>query len=213
MKNHIRRILAGSRNNERRSQKELYQLFYEFVFSICYRYANEWSELEKLVSDSFIKVFTRINEFDDDQFADTYIFSSVRLWIKQWVLFACIEHCRKNIKNHNELNALPELGKEQKFAASSVNTSSHKQIIEAIRKLPLLNRVIYNLSVIDAMPNEKIAILLGISIIELQSTLEKAREKLRVHLSKQGFLSQNITSDSVYSTLILENRPIPLLMK
>lgn len=113
MKNHIRRILAGSRNNERRSQKELYQLFYEFVFSICYRYTNEWSELEKLVSDSFIKVFTRINEFDDDQFADTYIFNSMRLWIKQWVLFACIEHCRKNIKNHNELNALPELGKDK----------------------------------------------------------------------------------------------------
>src|SRR4249919_794313 len=147
MKNHIRKILAGSRNNERRSQKELYQLFYEFVFAICYRYTDDWNELEKLVSDSFIKVFKRINEFDDDQFADTYIFNSVRIWIKQWVLFSCIEYCRKNIKNNDEHNAFPELGNEHEFPASSLNTSSHKQIIEAIRKLPLFNRVIYNLFV------------------------------------------------------------------
>jgi RNA polymerase sigma-70 factor (ECF subfamily) len=206
MENHIRDILVGCLNNERRSQKDLHQLFYKFVFSICYRYESQLNVIEKLVNESFINVFKKIDEYYEGRYTDIY--PSIQLWIKQIVVSACIENYHNKITNHAVHHVQAEIRNKRKLTNSN-NAFSHKQIIEAIRELPPADRIIYNLFAIEEMPHEKTACLLKISVSDSRSKLESAREKLKKSLLRENSQYQNKTDDSYYSMITEEDCTAP----
>jgi RNA polymerase sigma-70 factor (ECF subfamily) len=100
MDNHINDILIGCSHNDRRSQKELYELFSKPVFSTCYRYESRLPVIQELVNESFIRVFKNIRKFVDNQYTDTYVPFSLQAWIRQIVVLTCIEYYRKGLMNY-----------------------------------------------------------------------------------------------------------------
>jgi RNA polymerase sigma factor (sigma-70 family) len=98
----------------------------------------------------------------------------------------CISHYRQfRLFSYEQITAL-----ELKFlpyeSENRAGNPSGMDIIEAIRKLPQSNRIVFNLSVIEGMSHKEIGHQLGISASLSASTLSAAREMIRNSLSSSN---------------------------
>lgn len=178
--NHIKNILEGCRVNERKSQKELYQLFYKYVYAACYRYHDNLKQVEKLTNDSFVCLFKKLKLFVRNQYPLDY--SGLKAWVRKIVINTCIEQFLNIELVQYKQQSVEENMDIPGYDENDTIQFSHEQIIEAIRKLSPESRMIYNLSVIEKKCHTDIAALLGISIDCSKTTLIKARKMLRNYL-------------------------------
>ena len=176
-------MIAGCRNNDRSSQKELYQLLKGYAMKICYRYQNHVEESEEIMNEGFIKLFKNIHQFDETRHAETEI--ALKGWSKRILVNTCIDHYRKNESRINGKVLTDETEKIADHTENGLDVLSYKEILEAIRLLSPAYRTVFNLFVIEGMSHEEIGGHLGISIGASKSNLSKARENLRKILLKK----------------------------
>jgi RNA polymerase sigma factor (sigma-70 family) len=181
--NQISAIIAGCRNNERTSQKELYQLLKDYALKICYRYQNHAEESEEIMNEGFIKLYKNINQFDEARHTDIEV--ALKGWFKRILINTCIDHYRKNASQINGKVLTDETEKIADSTENGLDVLSYKEILEAIRKLSPAYRTVFNLFVIEGMSHEEIANHLGISVGASKSNLSKARDNLRKILLKK----------------------------
>jgi DNA-directed RNA polymerase specialized sigma24 family protein len=198
VENSIANILVGCRYHERKSQKDLYQLFHKFVFSICYRYDNQTDTIEQLVTESFVSIFKKLGNHRSNHFAGKDAYPRIQHWIRQITVLTCIEVFVAENKTGAMLKLHDELHTQHRLQEHFNSTFSHKQIIETIRQLPPLERITYNLAVIERMPNEIVAGHLNISTSDSVSILEKARVLLKNLLGGELLSEQNQTASLYY---------------
>ncbi|HTQ63716.1 MAG TPA: sigma-70 family RNA polymerase sigma factor [Puia sp.] len=185
-------MLAGCRNNERSSQKELYQLLKGYAMKICYRYQNQAEQVEEVVNEGFTKLFKNIHQFDENRHADISI--ALKGWFKRILINTCIDYYRKNASYINGQVLSEETEKIADRAENGLDMLSYKEIIQAIRELSPAYRTVFNLFVIEGMTHEEIGEHLGISIGASKSNLSKARENLRKILTKKTDLKIYVES-------------------
>jgi RNA polymerase sigma factor (sigma-70 family) len=179
----ISAIIAGCRNNERSSQKELYQLLKGYAMKICYRYQNHTEEVEEIMNEGFLKLFKNIQQFDEARHAEIEI--ALKGWFKRILINTCIDHYRKNSTHQIGKQVTEEAENIADHKETGLDVLSYKEIIEAIRQLSPGYRTVFNLFVIEGMKHEEIAAHLGISVGASKSNLSKARENLRKILLKK----------------------------
>ena len=176
-------MLWGCRNNNRSSQKELYELLKGYAMKICYRYQNHTDQAEEIMNEGFLKLFKNIQQFDENRHADISI--ALKGWFKRILINTCIDHYRKNASYLNGQVLSEETEKIADHSENGLDVMSYKEIIEAIRELSPAYRTVFNLFVIEGMTHEEIGNHLGISVGASKSNLSKARENLRKILTKK----------------------------
>ena len=176
-------MLSGCRNNERGSQKELYQLLKGYAMKICYRYQNRAEHVEEVVNEGFTKLFKNIHQFDENRHADISI--ALKGWFKRILINTCIDYYRKNASYINGQTLYKKTEKIADHTETGLDILSYKEIIGAIRELSPAYRTVFNLFVIEGMKHKEIGDHLGISIGASKSNLSKARENLRKILAKK----------------------------
>ena len=175
--------MQGCRENDRFSQKELYQLLKGYALKICYRYQNKPDQVEEIMNEGFIKLFKNINQFDESRHPD--IFVELKGWFKRILINTCIDHYRKNASYINGQILSEETERIADRSENGLDILSYKEIIAAIRELSPAYRTVFNLFVIDGLSHEEISQQLGISVGASKSNLSKARENLRKILLKK----------------------------
>lgn len=188
----ISAVLSGCRQNDRGSQKKLYQLLKGYAMKICYRYQNHTEQVEEVVNEGFTKLFRNIHQFDESRHPDISI--ALKGWFKRILINTCIDYYRKNASYINGQVLTEEAEKIADHAENGLDRLSYKEIIEAIRELSPAYRTVFNLFVIDGMTHEEIGDHLGISIGASKSNLSKARENLRKILTKKTDLKIYVES-------------------
>jgi RNA polymerase sigma-70 factor (ECF subfamily) len=179
----ISAVLSGCRNNDRSSQKELYQLLKGYAMKICYRYQQHTEQVEEIVNEGFTKLFKNIHQFDENRHQDISI--ALKGWFKRILINTCIDYYRKNASYINGQVLSEETEKIADRTENGLDMLSYKEIIEAIRELSPAYRTVFNLFVIEGMTHEEIGNQLGISVGASKSNLSKARENLRKILTKK----------------------------
>jgi RNA polymerase sigma-70 factor (ECF subfamily) len=179
----ISAVLSGCRNNDRGSQKELYQLLKGYAMKICYRYQSRTEHAEEVVSEGFTKLFKNIHQFDENRHADISI--ALKGWFKRILINTCIDYYRKNASYINGQILTEETERIADRTENGLDVLSYKEIIESIRELSPAYRTVFNLFVIEGMTHEEISDHLGISVGASKSNLSKARENLRKILTKK----------------------------
>ena len=53
----IENLIEGCINNNRKSQKDLYERYFGLMMSISMRYCSDWDEAKEVVNTGFLKVF------------------------------------------------------------------------------------------------------------------------------------------------------------
>ncbi len=188
----ISALIAGCRENERSSQKELYQLLKGFAMKICYRYQNHAHEAEEIMNEGFLKLFKNIHQFDEARHTDIEL--ALKGWFKRILINTCIDHYRKNSSYLNGKPVTEETEKIADVTETGADILSYKEIIESIRLLSPAYRTVFNLFVIEGMKHEEIAEQLGISVGASKSNLSKARENLRKILLKKNEVKTYVES-------------------
>ena len=186
----ISNLISGCCKNDRNSQRDLYHWLFDYAMKVCYRYVNRTEDAEELTSESFIKLYKNIQQFDMNRSGETE--ALFKGWFKRIVVNTCIDHLRRTHLHlvSQEINEEGEI-----FAAvqeTGIDKLMYTEIIEAIRKLTPVYRTVLNLFVIEGYTHEEIASQLNISVGASKSNLSKARHNLRKIITKQTDYKVNV---------------------
>lgn len=162
-------LIEGCIKKDRKSQKELYRLYYGYALRICLRYTKNKDEAVEVVNDGFMKVFMNIVRYELEQ--------SFNSWLSTIMINTAIDHYRKRIKQleMDELNEQHQV-EDRENILSNIN---YEDLIKLVQKLSYAYRTVFNLFAIDGYTHEEISDLLQISVGSSKSNLFKARENLK----------------------------------
>jgi len=150
---------------------------------ISYRYVSRQEEAEELTSESFVKLFKNIGQFDGSRGGETE--ALLKGWFKRIVVNTCIDHLRRT---HLKLVSQEISEESETFAdlqETGIDKLTYNEIMEAVRRLTPVYRTVFNLFVIEGFTHEEISSQLNISVGASKSNLSKARHNLRKMITKQ----------------------------
>lgn len=169
------KILKGCRKRQRKSQKELYEMFYAYGMSIALRYADSREQSVEILNDAFMKVFENIKKFDTNR--------PFKPWFRRILINTAITHFHKN-KRRIELTDYEITENSISQDETIISGISYREIVEIIQHLSPAYRTVFNLHVIEGFTHEEIAKTLKISVGTSKSNLAKAKKNLQVLLEK-----------------------------
>ena len=96
-------IIDNCRRGDRNSQRALYEHYYGYGLNICLRYASHREEAKEILNDAFLKIFTKLDQYDA-----AYPFKN---WIRRIFANTAIDHYRKGRKliRTVDLEVIPEI--------------------------------------------------------------------------------------------------------
>lgn len=162
--------MAGCLRNHRRSQELLYRQFYGYAMSVCLRYAPTRDEALEVLNDGFLKVFTRLEQYDSAQ--------PFKGWLRRILINSAIDHYRQEVRHqHEDVDKVAQIAVSE--AADAFSQLSHEELLGFVQRLSPAYRLVFNLYVMEGFTHEEIATQLGISVGASKSNLARARENLR----------------------------------
>lgn len=183
------RLAKLARNGDRDAFRELVRLYKDKIYHLAYRMLNNAQEAEDVVQDTFLRVYTNLDRYDD-----THKFST---WIYRIGTNLCIDRLRKRkgtlsldaenpegegIDGHDMLSS-PEPLPEQQLILSE----TQQVIRDAIDKLPAKYKTIVILRYLHDMSLQEISDVLNMPITTIKTRVHRGREALRKRLDHQHF--------------------------
>lgn len=168
-------LLAACIQGDRASQELLYKQFFGFAMGICLRYVHSKETAIEVVHDSFMKVFLKYNQFNDD--------SNFKAWFKKIVINSSIDYIRKEKKYllNQDITEVDDLH----TAASAISSFNHQDLMKLVYALPPAYKLAFSMYAIDGYSHLEIADALGITVGTSKSNLSRAREILRKKIEKE----------------------------
>ena len=181
-KEHLKELISGCVKNDRRSQEELFKLFYGKMLGVCMRYARDRDTAEEMLQEGFIKIFDKLEAFDYK--------GSFEGWIRRIVSNTAIDNIRKMKKNP----LLTDNDEDFKLGGSDPIVENEEIqflgrkagiALEAVQNLSPAYRAVFNLHVMEEYTHKEIAEILGISEGTSKSNLSKAKMNLQRTLKEK----------------------------
>jgi RNA polymerase sigma-70 factor (ECF subfamily) len=154
-----------------KSQKKLFFLLYPFAFRVCVRYTKFGQDPNVSLYAGFARFFS------DGEHQLIGNVDEIGASLKKILIGLCIENERHSGTDlHSRTESVFELGTHSRGEAQA---QSSRQIIDTLRKIPFLPRVVYNLSVIDGFSDQQISLTLNIPQSSVSSYVFEARSLVR----------------------------------
>ncbi|CAN1536375.1 RpoE DNA-directed RNA polymerase specialized sigma subunit, sigma24 homolog [Spirosomataceae bacterium] len=171
----LTRTIEDCKKGQPKAQKLLYERFAEFGKNICMRYANSEFEAEEILSDGFIKVFSKINDYRGEQ--------KFEAWFRRIVVNTAIDYYRKN---KNTLNFYNLDTAEETFNAQETNhyPLDAEEIMNLVQSLSPAYRIVFSMSVVDGYTHTEIAKELQCTESAVRANLTKAKAKLKEKINQ-----------------------------
>ncbi len=172
-------LLSACKKNDRAAQKAFYARHFSYGMSISSRYASDRDEAAWILNQAFMKFFENLKKFDFSK--------PCKPWLRKIIINTAITHNKKYYQHE----FVPE---EQVMDVRSEDDAEsdmmYKSIMEQIRQLTPMYRMVINLYIIEGYKHHEIADMLGISVGTSKSNLFKAkamlRDKLKNNLGVEG---------------------------
>lgn len=172
-------MLHGCLSNIASAQEALYNRFCPRMLGVCYRFARNREDAEDMLQEGFIKVFSQIQQFRGQ--------GALEGWIRRIIVHTCINILKKNKKFTDSVDLIH---------ASSLHLNENnipslleaKQVVDAVRKLPLGYRTVLNLYAIEGFSHKEIAQMLDIEESTSRSQYTRAKAMLEDILIQKNIL-------------------------
>jgi RNA polymerase sigma factor (sigma-70 family) len=162
-------IIKGCLLKDSYCQNLLFKQYGGGLMTICLRYSGNRADAEDLLQESFIRIFSSIQQYKFE--------GSFEGWIRKITVNICLKALsKKRIQFAN-----PSLH-EQKFASVeplAVSNLTEDELIKMISCLPDGYRTVFNLYVMEEYSHDEIAGMLHIEPATSRSQLLKARRLLQ----------------------------------
>lgn len=168
-------LIEGCRKWDRKSQHELYKMFYAYGMSISIRYVLSEQEAKAVLNEAFLKVFSNVKRFDLDK--------PFKPWFRRILINTALNH----LKRQEKIKAEVEMDEAKNIAGPEeiLSRLGYQELMGLVQSLSTAYRAVFNLYVIDGYKHEEIAKKLGISVGTSKSNLTRARAKLRELVSQK----------------------------
>ena len=167
------------------AQKHLFEFYSKRMMGVCLRYANDYDEAQDVLQMGFIKVFEKLNTFNNE--------GSLEGWIRRIVVNTAIDCYRKNKGVHF-------VDDEDNYILDNNNAESEEVIyskfgveviMDCIQELSPVYRTVFNLYVMEGYSHKEIADELNINEGTSKSNLAKAKRNLRQLLEQKNAKKQH----------------------
>ncbi|MGV3610537.1 MAG: RNA polymerase sigma factor [Fluviicola sp.] len=174
-----KQILLGSAENDRRSQKVLYEYCYRQFIRLCMRYYSNHEDARFALNTGFLKIVNGLQNVDLEEL-------NFPAWAKRIIVNTLIDEYRKN-KNHNQVIIAKETESELANSAEKVENLgslelNYQEILDLLKTIPPISAHVFTLYVIDGYNHKEIGDLLEISEGTSKWHLSTARKLLRDRL-------------------------------
>ena len=170
-------IIEGCKQNDRNSQKALFELFSKKMMGVCLRYSPNYETARDMAQDGFVKVFTKIPGFKSE--------SSLETWMTRIFINTCLTHLNraenKNIYvdiNDPLIQYKTEQNQDEESVETSIRNLPVNKVLDYINMLPEKYRLVLNMFSIDGLSHQQISETLGIELGSSKSRLSRARTLL-----------------------------------
>lgn len=173
-------IIKGCLREDRRSQKDLYKLYYSLALGICLRYANDKEDALAILNDGFFKVFTHINKYNFQK--------PISSWIRKIMTNTAIDYYRAKVR----MGVVVDISTYEHTITNNETISeklNYEDLLLMVQKLSPTYRTVFNLYVIDGYTHDEISTMLGIAVGTSKSNLHKARERLAEMVRNQNSIA------------------------
>lgn len=164
----LKELLAGCKQQDRKSQEKLYHEFSGKFFTLCLKYSTDYEQAKDNLQEGFIKIFTNISQYKGK--------GTFEGWMTRIMINTALKGYHKNASTllsiNEEILEEPEVEIEE-------NELPVDFLIQIIQELPERYRLVFNLYVMDGYSHQEIADLLNISVGTSKSNLARARIKLK----------------------------------
>jgi RNA polymerase sigma factor (sigma-70 family) len=189
--NNLANIIEGCKRRDKKAQSKLYELFSPGLFALCMRYVENQSDAEDILHDTFIKVFSKIDNYEPK--------GSFESWLKTIFVNDSLKFLRSRSKSsvfENELMGHEEGGTTDEEALtikeSILNAGFSKMdLLQVLQELPDGYRLVFNLFYFEKYGHKEISKMLDISEGTSKSQLFKAKKVLQVKLYERSCTKQN----------------------
>jgi RNA polymerase sigma factor (sigma-70 family) len=173
----LERLIKQCANNDRKAQKEIYQLFAGKLFSICLKYSKNKQEAQDNFQDGFIVIFEKIGQFNFK--------GSFEGWLKRVMINTVLLKYRKK----NVLNIVTEEIPDEVIVDVDDDEISLDFLLNLINELPDRYRMVFNLYALDGYSHKEISEMMLIAEGTSKSNLARARailkQKIEIHQKAQ----------------------------
>jgi RNA polymerase sigma-70 factor (ECF subfamily) len=162
-------LIENCINGNRKSQKELYDMFSGKMFYICLRYAKNQMDAEDILQDGFVKLFNNLHKFRGE--------GSFEGWVRRIFVNTAIEHLRRK-----KMNVADVEGLENSVVSPNGNALDNiyeKDLMSITRTLSDGYRTVFHLYAVEGYSHKEIADKLGITESTSKSQYSRAKAILR----------------------------------
>ena len=144
---------------------------------VCLRYTATREQATEVLNDGFLKVFTRIEQYNPDL--------PFKSWLRRILINTALDQYRQEVRHyyHDDVSVAEQTPAQQPDAHSML---AHEELIGLIQQLSPAYRVVFSLYVMDGFSHDEIAAQLSISVGTSKSNLARARENLKKMLQKKS---------------------------
>lgn len=176
----LNKLIKQCANNNRKAQKEIYQLFAGKLFSICLKYSKNKQEAQDNFQDGFITIFNKIGQFKFK--------GSFEGWIKRIMVNTVLLKYR----SRRVLNIVTEEIPDEVVVNVDDDEVSLDFLLNLIRELPERYRLVFNMYVLDGYSHKEISKMLQIAEGTSKSNLARARVILKQKIENYQQQQQSI---------------------
>ncbi len=176
----LNKLIKQCANNNRKAQKEIYQLFAGKLFSICLKYSKNKQEAQDNFQDGFITIFNKIGQFKFK--------GSFEGWIKRIMVNTVLLKYR----SRRVLNIVTEEIPDEVVVNIDDDEVSLDFLLNLIRELPERYRLVFNMYVLDGYSHKEISKMLQIAEGTSKSNLARARVILKQKIENYQQQQQSI---------------------
>lgn len=172
-------LVKRCKKGESKAQYALYEMLAPKMLGVCRRYVKSIEEAEEVLSNGFVKVFTKIDTFKNE--------GSFEGWVRRIMVRESINYIRyqRNIFVEMEPEWIPEQGHSP--IQDEIEAGA---LLEVIDELPVGYRTVFNLFAIEGYSHKEIGTMLSITENTSKSQLSKARKYLKERVNQQQYLSK-----------------------
>jgi RNA polymerase sigma-70 factor (ECF subfamily) len=169
MEETIDRLIEKCRHGNRPAQLALYEKYARRLYNACLRITGNMQEAEEAMQDSFLKVFTRLEQYQDGQCFEA--------WMYRIAIHTAIDYVRRHTPEWEELSGNYAEPVEEEPDDEDIEYTV-TQIKEGAKKLPAGYRAVLSLYLFEGYDMEEISAILNIQPASVRTQYMRAKRKL-----------------------------------
>jgi len=162
-------LIESCRRGNRSAQLSLYKKYAQKLYIACLRIVGNTAEAEEAMQDSFLKIFTRLGQYQDGQCFEA--------WIHRIAVHTAIDYVRRKTQEWDELSE--NFAEPDDDAPDEADIQYNvNQIKQALTKLSPGYRIVLSLYLFEGYDMEEIASILKIQPPSVRTQYMRGKRKL-----------------------------------